>query len=181
MKPRDLLVVALIVVSFLSISGCSPLSSSTASSASKGTAVDALNLTITSGKNVYQSSEVVSVTLEIKNVSPKNVRMNDRLAVHLPWSPASLWDVTFQVENESGQDISTSIRINKRLPGPKSYVVVAPRDVVEHTFSLYGLYPSLKPGKYIVWAIYKNQMESGDPIDVWQGEIKSNPISITIQ
>src|SRR3972149_6664079 len=105
------------------ISSCSTAASTTlgATSASKGSTTDMLSLAIVSDKNIYQAGDVVSVTFVLKNLGAGTVRVNNRMAIHLPWAHSSLWDVTLLVTDESGQDISYNIRINKRPPGPKVF------------------------------------------------------------
>ncbi|CAG0937612.1 hypothetical protein TFLX_06557 [Thermoflexales bacterium] len=81
--------------------------------------------------------------------------------------------------------------IDKRLPGPKTYVDLMPSGKFEQKLNLsalYGFPPSLQvknhsvgTGKYMIQAIYQNQEKPDDAVDVWQGEVKSDSILITIQ
>jgi len=140
---------------------------------------ESLTLSLEASKDVYQLSEPVYVSLAIANASNFDLVIKNRMAVNT-WSEAiTRRDVVFIVKMPSGSISSYRPRSHVNIVENSDFILLAPGEIVEHTYDLSSLYNIDEYGAYSAFAIYQNSSDPSDGV-AWRGELVSNVILFTI-
>lgn len=122
------------------------------------------------------SATELQATLE--NTGSESVRANTRLGVSRPQRGGELF---LQVVADDGQELPFTARVNIGQAGAEHVEELAPGQSVSKRFDL-AQYFQLRDrsGTLKVTATYANQHAPEGADDAWQGEVSSEPLTITL-
>lgn len=172
MKSRNLMVMALAVITLIIVSACRPQ--------------EDLHLLVTTGRETYLKGECISVQVTLQNRGSDNLLIQTRMAVDFLAEIPAFGDVGFVITSPSGRVIEfdqlTRVRmVNledfKVLDAGKTYPLEHPLEYPITSFYA----PFDEAGTYSVQAIYENKRDPGDGRSAWKGRITSNTVTFTLE
>ncbi len=172
MKSRNLMVIALAVMTLISVSACQPQ--------------EDLHLLLSMEHRTYHQGEHIAVQVILQNRGSDNLRIQTRMAINYPPEIPAFGDVYFVITSPSGKVVAfdqlTRVRTVdledfKILDAGKTYPSEHPLEY--QITSFYA--PFDEVGTYSVQAIYENRRDPGDGRSAWKGRLTSNTVTFALE
>lgn len=133
-----------------------------------------LLFTINLDNNTYNSGDIITVKMVMANVGSSDVIVKKRMIVNQLSSPDQYRDVSFLAIAPSRQALPFGAYITVFPPERDDFVTLSPGEVIEEYYDLQSVYAIDEGGKYILIAVYFNNMDPDDGRIAWKGELTSN-------
>jgi hypothetical protein len=133
-----------------------------------------LTFTIEFDKNTYHTGDTITAKMILRNIGDEGVVVKKRLIVNQFASPEPYRDVSFFVIAPSRTSIPFGAYISVDSPGIDDFTTLMPGNSIEGYYELQDVFTIDETGKYLVIAVYINQLNPDDGRMAWKGEVTSN-------
>ncbi|MEW6281143.1 MAG: hypothetical protein AB1758_21205 [Candidatus Eremiobacterota bacterium] len=134
-----------------------------------------LEFRISLGATSYRQGQAIPCQMELRNVSPRPLRVNGRLLVN--WPNPSPHEVFFEVTGPRGYLLPFQLLVRAGDPLDEDYLLLEPGESTRYECDLAECFRIQSPGLYRLQAVYEN-VSGGE--EVWSGRLRSNPLEFTL-
>lgn len=130
-------------------------------------------------KTEYKEQEPINATFELENQGQDPVLVNKRFYIG---SKQYQGEVILKVTSLSGDEIPNKASYETGLPKTDYFEAVEPNKKItsEYPRNLRGYFVFPEPGVYKVEAVYKNVFGKEIGLDVFNGQLSSEPVTFKI-
>jgi hypothetical protein len=130
----------------------------------------------------YAPDEPVNVILSLKNLGANPVMVNQRFYISAQKTPDNQKEVYFNLTSPAGVKLPCLHFYETGYPKTDYFKLLVPGEETksEYPRNLKGYFDIVGPGTYTVVAVYKNVFGSEIGLDVFGGQLVSDPVKFTI-
>lgn len=139
-----------------------------------------LSFTIKLDKTAYNKGEQISCTMMLKNISSKDLVVNNRFLVNRPGGPH---EISFQIMDPGMKMVPFSSKVNASSKS-KKFLVLHPGKTEIRTYILTEDFDLTETGNYNIAAFYENRVDAPASLKLsssWKGNLISNKVNFTLR
>lgn len=139
-----------------------------------------LSFTISLDKTNYNKGEQISCTMMLKNISSKDIVVNNRFLVNRPSGPH---EISFQITDPDIKMVPFSSKVNASSKS-KKFLILHPGQTEIRTYILTEDFELTETGNYNIAAYYENRFDApalSKMTAAWKGNLKSNKVNFTLR
>jgi hypothetical protein len=141
-----------------------------------------LKLNLLLDKSEYSLDEPINVILSLKNLGPTPVMVNQRFYISAQQASGNQKEVYFDLVSPAGVKLACRNFYETGYPKSDYFKLLVPNEEVksEYPRNLKGFFEIMEPGTYTINAVYQNVFGEEIGLDVFKGQLVSEPVKFTI-